>query len=170
MSRSIRALLQSMPSSTRKHSIAAVGAALAKSRSSLRDEIAGKANATRDQLGGRESQSSQDADIRQTATAYGGLFYLLSTVLELGIGESLWKACLPEGQILAGAAATLLGPAASGDPAPALFGGVATREVFETAGHPIRATRGSKQRSTRSAGWRFFAEKASNAIRLSRAG
>ena len=129
---SIRALLQSMPSSTRKHSIAAVGAELARSRSALRDEIAGKANATRYQLGGRELQLSQGTDILQTATAYGGLFYLLSTVLELGIGESLWKACLPEGQILAGAAATLLGPASSGDPAPALFGGVATREVFET--------------------------------------
>jgi hypothetical protein len=65
-------------------------------------------------------------------TAYGGLFYLLSTVLELGIGESLWKACLPEGPILAAAAAALLGPEALGDPAPALFGGVTGREVSET--------------------------------------
>ena len=57
-------------------------------------------------------------------TRFGGLFYLLALALELGIGESLWKACLPEGLILAHAAAALLGPEASGDSAPAAFGGV----------------------------------------------
>jgi hypothetical protein len=62
-------------------------------------------------------------------TRFGGLFYLVSLALELGIGESLWKACLPEGLILAHAAAALLGPDASGDPAPAAFGGVAMDDL-----------------------------------------
>jgi hypothetical protein len=64
------------------------------------------------------------------ATRFGGLFYLLSLALELGIGEALWKVCLPEGLILAQAAAALLGPDAAGDPAPAWFGGVAPRELL----------------------------------------
>ena len=50
------------------------------------------------------------------ATRFGGLFYLLSLALELGIGETLWKVCLPEGLILAHAAAALLGPDADRRP------------------------------------------------------
>lgn len=64
------------------------------------------------------------------ATRFGGLFYLLARALELGIGESLWKVCLPEGLILAHAVAALLGPDAAGDPAPALFGGVTMGELL----------------------------------------
>ena len=64
-------------------------------------------------------------------TQYGGLFYLLSLALELGIGETLWKACLPEGLILAHAAAALLGPAGADDPAPLHFGGVTDEELRE---------------------------------------
>jgi hypothetical protein len=74
------------------------------------------------------------ADIRKQsglATRFGGLFYLLSLALELGIGESLWKVCLPEGLILAHAAAFLLGPDSAGDPAPAMFGGVTISEMLE---------------------------------------
>jgi hypothetical protein len=63
-------------------------------------------------------------------TRYGGLFYLLSLALELGIGEALWKVCLPEGLILAQAAAALLGPDAAGDPAAALFGGLTAGEML----------------------------------------
>ena len=63
-----------------------------------------------------------DVELR---TRFGGLFYLLSLVLELGIGESLWKACLPEGQVLAQAAAAILGDGAHLDVAPRLFGGEA---------------------------------------------
>ena len=57
-------------------------------------------------------------------TRFGGLFYLLSLALELGVGETLWKVCLPEGQVLASAAAMILGEEAGFDAAPALFGGL----------------------------------------------
>jgi hypothetical protein len=58
------------------------------------------------------------------ATRCAGLFYLFDRVQELDLTESLWKACLPEGAVLASAAAALLGPRFAGDPAAALFGGV----------------------------------------------
>lgn len=58
------------------------------------------------------------------ATRCAGLFYLLDRVQELDLAESLWRACLPEGAILAAATSALLGPSFSGDAAPALFGGV----------------------------------------------
>jgi hypothetical protein len=64
-------------------------------------------------------------------TQFGGLFYLLSLVLELGIGEALWKACLPEGQVLARAAAAILGDDAAGDAAWLLFGGVSAAKALE---------------------------------------
>jgi hypothetical protein len=64
-------------------------------------------------------------------TEFGGLFFLLSLAVELGIGETLWKACLPEGLILAHAAAAILGPGGAGDPAPRLFGGVTAAELRE---------------------------------------
>jgi hypothetical protein len=57
-------------------------------------------------------------------TRCAGLFYLCDRVQELDLAESLWKACLPEGAVLALAASALLGPAFAGDAAPALFGGV----------------------------------------------
>jgi hypothetical protein len=62
-------------------------------------------------------------------TRFGGLFYLLSLVLELGIGEALWKVCLAEGQVLARAAASILGDDAAGDVARLLFGGVTAAEA-----------------------------------------
>jgi len=55
------------------------------------------------------------------ASAYGGLFYFASLALELDAGEILWKACLPEGRVLAVALLALL---AEDDPAPELLGGV----------------------------------------------
>jgi hypothetical protein len=70
-------------------------------------------------------------------TGFGGLFYLLLPALELGIGESLWKACLLEGQILSRAAACLLGEQADGDVAAALFGGATLAEM---AGAPVIST------------------------------
>ncbi|HEX2572302.1 MAG TPA: hypothetical protein VH877_22345 [Polyangia bacterium] len=57
-------------------------------------------------------------------TRFGGVFYLLSKILELGIAEALWVACLAEGAVLARAVAALLGGDSAADPAPALFGGV----------------------------------------------
>jgi hypothetical protein len=57
-------------------------------------------------------------------TRFGGLFYLVARCLELDLGDILWQVCLAEGAVLSHAAAALLGPAAAGDPAPALFGGV----------------------------------------------
>jgi hypothetical protein len=59
-----------------------------------------------------------------TLTRCAGLFYLLDRIQELDLAESLWKACLPEGAVLAAAAAALLGPAFAGDPAITLFGGI----------------------------------------------
>jgi hypothetical protein len=64
-------------------------------------------------------------------TRFGGLFYLLSLVLELGIGEALWKVCVPEGQVLVRSAASILGDDAAGDAAPLLFGGVTAAEASE---------------------------------------
>jgi hypothetical protein len=58
------------------------------------------------------------------ATRCAGLFYLFDRIQELDLAESLWKACLPEGAVLAEAASALLGPTFAGDVAPALFGGV----------------------------------------------
>jgi hypothetical protein len=58
------------------------------------------------------------------ATRCAGLFYLLDRIQELDLAEALWKACLPEGAVLAAAAAALLGPDFADDPAPGLFGGV----------------------------------------------
>jgi hypothetical protein len=58
------------------------------------------------------------------ATRCAGLFYLLDRIQELGAAEALWKACLPEGIVLAAAMSALLGPSFAGDAAPALFGGV----------------------------------------------
>lgn len=58
------------------------------------------------------------------STRCGGLFYLCACVQELDLAESLWKACLPEGVVLAAAASALLGPAFADDAAPTLFGGI----------------------------------------------
>jgi hypothetical protein len=64
-------------------------------------------------------------------TRHGGLFYLLSLVLELGIGETLWKVCLPEGRVLTQMTAAILGDDATTDMAPLLFGGVTAAEAAE---------------------------------------
>jgi hypothetical protein len=66
----------------------------------------------------------ESSDVSAHLTQFGGLFYLLACALELDLGEILWKACLPEGDVLAHACAALLGPGAAGDPAPPLFGGL----------------------------------------------
>jgi hypothetical protein len=58
------------------------------------------------------------------ATCCAGLFYLLDRIQELDAAEALWKACLPEGVVLAAAMSALLGPSFAGDSTPALFGGV----------------------------------------------
>lgn len=66
-------------------------------------------------------------DVVEYETRFGGLFYLLGLALELGIGEILWKACLPEGVVLAKMAAAILGEEGAHDPAPMLFGGVSPK-------------------------------------------
>ena len=53
------------------------------------------------------------------STCYAGLFYLATLLVELGTGEHLWMAGLPEGQLLAWAARGLVG----NDPAVRWFGG-----------------------------------------------
>jgi hypothetical protein len=64
------------------------------------------------------------------ASAFGGLFFLLNPALELSIGECLWRACLPEGRVLARTATALLGSVGAGDPAAALFGGAQDHGPF----------------------------------------
>jgi hypothetical protein len=56
-------------------------------------------------------------------TRLGGLFYLLNCALELNLGESLWKACLPEQKILGHAAAALVGEELMSDAGISLFAG-----------------------------------------------
>jgi hypothetical protein len=75
-----------------------------------------------------EDESSPWTDLA-IPTGFGGLFYLLALVLEIGWGETLWKACLPEGQVLARAASCILGEDAAGDVAASLFGGVTRAEA-----------------------------------------
>jgi hypothetical protein len=49
-------------------------------------------------------------DAAAAVTQLGGLFYLLNPALELAIGESVWKACLPENIFFMRVARTLAGP------------------------------------------------------------
>jgi hypothetical protein len=72
----------------------------------------------------RPPQIDASAADEVVITGCAGLLYLLDRVQELDLAEALWKACLPEGAVLASAATSLLGPSFAGDPAPALFGGV----------------------------------------------
>ena len=58
------------------------------------------------------------------STEFGGLFFLISLVLELGLGEALWKACLPEGLVLARALRWFLPRENASDPALSILGGV----------------------------------------------
>jgi hypothetical protein len=55
-------------------------------------------------------------------SAFGGAVYLLNVALELSVGEMLWRACLPEGRMLAHALAGIIG--AADDAAPWILGGV----------------------------------------------
>jgi hypothetical protein len=75
----------------------------------------------------RPPAESEPPPTPTVATRFGGLFYLLSPLLELEIPEALWKACLPEGEVLAYLARELLGP--EGDRAAALLGGVPPPEL-----------------------------------------
>ncbi len=58
------------------------------------------------------------------ASAFGGAFYLLPLALELGIGEALWQACLPEGRLIAEAITLLLGQKDRRDVAPLMCGAI----------------------------------------------
>jgi hypothetical protein len=74
-------------------------------------------------IGAGDSLEFDESFADFVATRYAGLFYLCDRIMELDLAESLWKACLPEGVVLAAAASALLGPRFSDDPAAALFGG-----------------------------------------------
>jgi hypothetical protein len=75
--------------------------------------------------GDQPLQSHEEQEAKEhVSTACAGIFYLLDRMQELDIPESLWKACLPEGEVLAAAMAALLGDTFADDPAPRLFGGV----------------------------------------------
>jgi hypothetical protein len=62
-------------------------------------------------------------DEQESETAFGGVVYLLRPILELGLAQCLWEACVPEGGVLARAIAAILGHEGSGDPAVRLFAG-----------------------------------------------
>jgi hypothetical protein len=72
---------------------------------------------------GEEMRKDVAAPETIIATRCAGLFYLLDRIQELDAAEALWKACLPEGVVLAAAMSALLCPSFAGDSAPALFGG-----------------------------------------------
>jgi hypothetical protein len=76
------------------------------------------------------TEVTQPGALARLPTRFGGLFYLVALALELGLGEALWRACLPEGQVLAYAALALLGADAVADPAPPLFGGVVPGDLL----------------------------------------
>ena len=59
-------------------------------------------------------------------SAFGGAVYLLNVAVDLSLGEILWRACLPEGHVLARAITAIVG--GPGDPAPAVLGGVAPKD------------------------------------------
>ncbi|HEY5935908.1 MAG TPA: hypothetical protein VIU61_14765 [Kofleriaceae bacterium] len=61
------------------------------------------------------------------ATQYAGLFYLVSPILELGLAEGLWQACLPEGEVIARALSALVPD--PDDAAIAVIAGAARREI-----------------------------------------
>jgi hypothetical protein len=94
------------------------------------DAVIARADATtedrsrRDEAREADEPQAEEQEGRTFVTECGGLFYLLARLQELEIPESLWKACLPEGAVLAAATAALLGPEFENDPAPALFGGI----------------------------------------------
>lgn len=73
----------------------------------------------------RSASAASDPTVLETSvppvevTSYAGLFYLATLLLELGTGEHLWAACLPEGRFLGWAAAGLVGD----DPVVNGFGG-----------------------------------------------
>jgi hypothetical protein len=69
------------------------------------------------------AEAGESAFASVLVTRCAGLFFLFDRIQELGLGEALWKACLPEGAVLTSAARALLGPDFEGDPAPALLGG-----------------------------------------------
>jgi hypothetical protein len=75
-------------------------------------------------------EPAREEPTRIVATRCAGLFYLLDRVQELDLAESLWRACLPEGDVLAAAAAALLGARFADDSAPIVFGGVEKESGF----------------------------------------
>jgi hypothetical protein len=74
----------------------------------------------------------RDAVLR---TSFGGLFYLLNPGLELGVGEALWKACLPVNAVLGRVAELWLGPEGAADSARALFAGTSDAYACAPVSH-----------------------------------
>lgn len=70
------------------------------------------------------------------STELGGLFYLLSVALELELGETLWKACLPEPQVILQATNALIADRWPDDPAPRVMG---------TLSGPVRPVKASPE-------------------------
>jgi hypothetical protein len=70
------------------------------------------------------------ADVADVPVRFGGLFYLLNCALELGVGEVLWQACLPESRVLAAGVAAWLASAGGDAETVRLFAGAAAASQF----------------------------------------
>ncbi len=72
---------------------------------------------------GPTGDASSGAVIESPRTRVAGVFCLLPLVQELGLAESLWQACLPEGTLLAASLRAFAGADVADDPAWAYIAG-----------------------------------------------
>jgi len=103
--------------------VALAAAALHQISSPSRVEPAAVSVREPDQPGDSE-QPEREGPAQTFVTRCAGVFYLLDRIQELDLAESLWKACLPEGAVLAAAMSALIGSKFAGDRSALLFGGV----------------------------------------------
>lgn len=74
---------------------------------------------------------ANDAVVVTDHTRHAGLVYLVSALIELEAGETLWRACVPEQNVIADAFDLVIGGA--DDPAPRLLGGAQPGSGFEAS-------------------------------------
>jgi hypothetical protein len=71
------------------------------------------------------------APVAALHTQFAGLAYIVRCLLELDIGEILWRACVPEQAVIAAACTTLIGD--RHDPAPEQLAGALARPGFQAS-------------------------------------
>jgi hypothetical protein len=72
-----------------------------------------------------------DAVVAGAHTRHAGLVYLVGALIELDVGETLWRACVPEQNVIAEALDAVIG--GIDDPAPILLGGIRPGSGFEAS-------------------------------------